>query len=46
MTGYWDDRATIERRIWRGLLVQEFGPEDVDALDYIAAAKRRQSGSA
>jgi len=42
MTGrYWDDAETMERRIWRGLVVQEFGPDGVDALDYIAAAKDR-----
>jgi hypothetical protein len=42
MTGrYWDDAETIERRIYRGLVVQAFGREDVDALDYIAAAKDR-----
>jgi hypothetical protein len=38
---YWDDSATMDRRIYRGLVVQAFGPEDVDALDYIAAAKDR-----
>jgi hypothetical protein len=41
MSRYWDDSETIEHRIYRGLVVQEFGPEDVDALDYIAAAKDR-----
>jgi len=40
MTGrYWDDRATMERRIYRGLVVQEFGPDGIDALDYIRRAK-------
>jgi len=39
MSRHWDDSDDIERRIFRGLVVQEFGPEDVDALDYIAAAK-------
>jgi len=39
---YWDDPEEINRRIYRGLVVQEFGPEDedVDALEYI----RRQKG--
>jgi hypothetical protein len=42
MTGrYWDDSETMDRRIARALIVQEFGPEDVDALEYIAAAKDR-----
>jgi hypothetical protein len=41
MTGrYWDDSATMDRRIARGLVVQEFGPEDVDALDYIRRGKQ------
>jgi hypothetical protein len=40
MTGrYWDDSATMERRIARGLIVQEYG--DVDALEYIRRAKSR-----
>lgn len=38
MSRYWDDRDTIETRIWRGLLVAEYH-DDVSALDYIAAAK-------
>lgn len=37
---YWDDAEDIERRIYRGLVVQEHGPEGVDALAYI----RRQKG--
>lgn len=40
MSRYWDDADDIERRIYRGLVVQEFGPEDVDTLEYIRAAKR------
>jgi hypothetical protein len=41
MTGrYWDDSETMERRLYRGLVVQAFGPDDVDALDYIRAAKQ------
>ena len=39
MSRYWDDSDDIERRIWRGVVVQEFGDEDVDALDYIHRAK-------
>jgi hypothetical protein len=37
---YWDEPEDINQRIYRGLVVQEFGPADVDALDYI----RRQKG--
>lgn len=40
MSRYWDDSETMERRIARALIVQEFGPDDVDAFDYIRAAKR------
>ena len=41
MTGrYWDDCETIERRIYRGLVVQHSDRNDLDALEYIA----RQSG--
>lgn len=29
-----------ERDLWRGLVVQEFHPEDVDALDWIAHESR------
>jgi hypothetical protein len=36
---YWDDPEDINRRIYRGLVVQEFGPEDVDALEYIRRRK-------
>jgi len=40
MTGrYWDDTDEMEERIYRGLVVQEFGPDDVDATDYIARDK-------
>jgi len=39
MTRWWDDSETMERRIWRGLTMQEYGPDDVSALDYIAATK-------
>jgi len=40
MTGYWDDPETIERRIWRGLLVQHHTDGDVDALEYIRRQKQ------
>lgn len=30
------DAAVLEARIARGLIVQEFGPDDVDALNWIA----------
>lgn len=40
MSRYADDPEDIERRIWRGLVVQEFGPDDVDALEYIRRAKQ------
>ena len=36
---YWDDRETIECRIWRGLVVQERHDADIDALEYIRRAK-------
>lgn len=39
MSRYWDDPDVIDRRIARGLIVQEYGPEGIDALDYIGAAK-------
>lgn len=39
MSRYWDDAETINRRIYRGLIVQEFGPDGVDALDYIRRSK-------
>jgi hypothetical protein len=39
MTRWWDDSDTLERRIWRGLAVQEYGPEGASAFDYIAASK-------
>jgi hypothetical protein len=38
---YWDDSETMARRIARGLIVQEYGPDGVDALDYIRRAKGR-----
>ena len=41
MSRYWDDADDIEQRIRRGLVVQSFGPDGVDALDYIRAAKGR-----
>jgi len=41
MSRYWDDPETIQKRIDRGLIVQEYGPEDVDALAYIRRAKGR-----
>lgn len=40
MSRWWDDPDDIERRIHRGLLVQEFHEADIDALEYI----RRQKG--
>jgi len=36
---YWDDSDTMSTRIHRALVVQEFGPDDVDALEYIARSK-------
>lgn len=39
MSKWWDDPEDIERRIARALVVAEYGPDDVDALDYLAAAK-------
>jgi hypothetical protein len=42
MGRYTDDAETMDRRIARGLIVQEYGPEDVDALDWIAREKRNR----
>lgn len=39
MSKWTDDAETMDRRIARGLIVQQYGPDDVDALDYIAATK-------
>jgi hypothetical protein len=39
MSRYWDDPEVVERRIYRGLVVQEFGDNDVDLLEYIRIAK-------
>lgn len=38
MSRYWDDSDTIQRRIYRALLVQEY-VDGVDALEYIARDK-------
>jgi len=40
MSRYGPDPDERERRIARALLVQEFGPDDVDALDYLADQSR------
>lgn len=37
------DASEIETRIYRGLVVQEFGPEGVDALDYLGRDWERGS---
>lgn len=34
---YWDDPATIERRLYRGLVVARY--TDTTAIEYIRAAK-------
>jgi len=39
MSKWTDDAETMDRRIWRGLVVQTFGPDDTDALAYIARQK-------
>lgn len=39
MSRYWDDEETRRQRIARALIVQEFGREDVDALEYIRRDK-------
>lgn len=36
MSNHWPD--DLDRRIARALIVQEYGPEDVDAFDYLRAA--------
>jgi len=33
-----------ERDIWRALVVQKYGPDEVDALDYLAAQSRADDG--
>jgi len=38
MSRYRADSDEQSRRIARALIVQEYGPDDVDALEYIAAA--------
>lgn len=38
----WSD--TDERRVWRALVVQIHGPEDVDALDYLRRGSRADDG--
>jgi hypothetical protein len=38
MGKWWDDRETMERRIWRALVVDEFG--SVSWQDYIQASKQ------
>jgi len=40
MSKWWDDTATMDKRLARALIVQEFGDDDVDALEYIARDKR------
>jgi hypothetical protein len=40
MSAHWDDRETMERRIRRALVVEEFG--SVSWQDYIQASKQRQ----
>jgi hypothetical protein len=34
------DADALERDIYRGLIVREFGPADVDVLDYLRATSR------
>jgi len=42
MTGrYWDSSEEMERRIARALIVQEYGRDGVDALEYIRRDKKR-----
>jgi len=40
MSRYGPDADERERRINAALIVQEFGPGDVDALDYLADQSR------
>lgn len=35
------DSDELEREIARGLIIQEFGPEGIDAIDYIGRSWRR-----
>lgn len=39
MSKWTDDAETMDKRIYRALVVQEFGPDDTDALDFIARQK-------
>lgn len=39
MSKWTDSAEEMDRRIWRGLVVQEFGGDGVDALEYIARQK-------
>jgi hypothetical protein len=41
MSRWTDDPEEVEERIAQGLIVQEYGPDDVDALEYIRRAKGR-----
>lgn len=38
MSRHWDDSETMERRIWRGVVVSRYN-EDVSVCEYIRAAK-------
>jgi hypothetical protein len=40
MSRHWDDRETIERRIYRALVVDRFG--EVSWREYIQQRKQRQ----
>ena len=39
MSRYWPDDATLDRRLARALIVAEYGPAGVTALDYLAATR-------
>lgn len=39
MSRYWDSEEERSTRIARAMVVQEFGDNDVDALEYIARDK-------
>jgi len=40
MSRYRNGGEETRQRIYRALVVQEFGPDDTDALDYLAATGR------
>jgi hypothetical protein len=42
MSKWSDDPDEINQRIWRGLIVQEHGPEGIDCFEYMRRAKHNK----